>query len=758
MFSCRRCNEPLYVRSADLHDMILTMDVQCLSGHRGVRRVAEHEAKEMTNDLFKKMYVCLECGLNMSLIDSQTAGIKVYSTFLCPIHGPQKREYPLAFAPAVVLAGGDVDSPKSIIDSFRCPQCGQTYAVSEISERRGILELFIRCPNGHRSTRYVPRSTEAPLLKSILQRIAYCDICGLPGAVSRIEERRDEARVITSCPEHGLLKKDVPTSILPILKEAVEEIPPDAIVRAMLISRSTGRPLAIRSVEEFQTGYRFRCSSPSNSHCIDRVIPIVWNDSVKDRIATALLSCTDCGLLTHILDARETRRGIDFDVVCPVHGVQERSVPVEVFKYVKEREPGIDREPSIVRSLTCQRCNMPLVLRDVENRRGLSEFDLDCRNGHRTKRFFVPNLDQKTLVKMYVHLYQCPECYEPLGLVYAKESGRESRVVLLCPLHGKIVLDVPHDHAEAMRAAYTEIQAERARPPVEAPEPEPEAHTETLVQPMEERIEEVKVARGCDIIGGKFDYKVKVKNDTGYVVTNVTVSIVAFPQDCMEMAGETVKSIPRVEVGGFRSPQFTLFPTKDCVQGKVVATVSYIDFRDQLHTLQVEPYIIRSVCDLLKPSDKTSKEFDLLLTNLTKTNQEQIMEWNARVLFTKAEKLLPAKNFHIVDRDEKVVNAEFIGTIRGYAEGKYTGKKVAVVFLISGPETGRHAQVKVDALGEDIAMLPITIDELAESMDSWICLRCGAPFDAEQVQALEERKAVNCRYCSHTLTIGLYLQ
>ena len=106
MFSCRRCNEPLYVRSADLHDMILTMDVQCLNGHKGVRRVAEHQAKEMTSDLFKKMYVCLECGLSMSLIESQTSGLRVYSTFLCPIHGPQKREYPLAFAPSVSLAGG----------------------------------------------------------------------------------------------------------------------------------------------------------------------------------------------------------------------------------------------------------------------------------------------------------------------------------------------------------------------------------------------------------------------------------------------------------------------------------------------------------------------------------------------------------------------------------------------------------------------------------------------------------------------------
>jgi DNA-directed RNA polymerase subunit RPC12/RpoP len=259
-------------------------------------------------------------------------------------------------------------------------------------------------------------------------------------------------------------------------------------------------------------------------------------------------------------------------------------------------------------------------------------------------------------------------------------------------------------------------------------------------------------------VGGKFDYKVKVKNDSGYVITNVTVSVVAYPQDCMELAGETVRTISRIEVGGFRSPQFTLYPTKDCVQGKIVATVSYIDFRDQLHTAHVEPYLIRSVCDLLRPCEKSSKDFDLILGSLSKTIQEQTLEWNAQVLFTKAEMILPSKNFHVVDKDERVVGGNFIGSIRGFAEGKYTGKKIAVIFLITGPEEGRHALVKVEALGEDVAMLPTTIDELAETMDSWICLRCGAPLEPDQVDELGKRAPIRCRYCAHTLTLGLYLQ
>jgi DNA-directed RNA polymerase subunit RPC12/RpoP len=401
---------------------------------------------------------------------------------------------------------------------------------------------------------------------------------------------------------------------------------------------------------------------------------------------------------------------------------------------------------------------MPVNVRDVEERRGLIEFDVECRNGHRSKRLFVPGLDQETLTDLYKRLYQCPECYESLDLVYIEPLGREDRVVLLCSLHGKIVLDIPPDHAEAMQNAYNEMQEDKITPPIEVPEPEAPDILEDSAESSTSSETGVVVLRGCEIVGGKFDFKVKIKNDSGYVITNVTVSIVAYPQDCMELAGENVKTISRIEVNGFRSPQFTFYPTKDCVQGKVVATVSYIDFLDQLHTVGVEPYLIRSVCDLLQPSKKTSEAFDLVLTGLEKTQQEQTLDWNAQVLFTKAEKILPAKNFHIVDSEEHILGGEFIGTIRGYAEGKYTQKKIAVIILITGPENGRHSCVKVEALGEDVAMLPTTIDELADTMDSWVCLRCGAPLELEQVEEMGRRLPIRCKYCTHSLTIALYLQ
>ncbi|MHA2425609.1 MAG: hypothetical protein ACXAEF_12530 [Candidatus Thorarchaeota archaeon] len=693
----------------------------------------------------------------MSLLETEIHRDSAEGSFLCPNHGVQKKEFPASYLGYVNLAGAETDPYQAIRNSFRCSQCGQVYAISDIDDRSGVLEMTVRCSNGHKNTKFLSSSSDDNFVKTILQRVAHCERCGLPGHVSKIEERKKSSYVHTTCPTHGTTKKAIPTEILPMLQQAVNEIPEDAVVMSALRAKECFRSLAIRGIEETSSGYRLRTICPGRGAGRSITIPIRWNKRNSELITASALTCGECGLQTHILDAKKKKNRVEFRIVCPIHGVMPRDAPPDVFETIRDTATTIDTIPSIVRSLNCPKDGLPLSLRDVENRRGLTEFDMECRNGHHYKRFFIPKMESDALVSVYKNLFKCPECYDPMELVYTEPAGRETRVVQLCALHGKRVLDVPHKHAEAIQAAYEEIKADRIKPRIEVVPEEPVEEFSPISEPASPQDQDVQVLRGCEVIGGKFDFKVKVANPTDFVITNVTVSLVAYPQDCIELGGESVKTISRIEVGGFRSPTFTLYPTKDCVQGKIVATVSYIDFRDQLHTLQVEPYLIRSVCDLLQPTKATAKEFDLLLGGLTKTDQDQTLDWNAKVLFTKAEKLLPAKNFHIIDTDERIVGDQFIGTIRGYAVGKFTKKKVAVIFLISGAENGRHSAVKVEALGDDIAMLPTTIDELAETMDSWICLRCGAPLETEQVEELGKRTPIRCKYCSHTLTLGLYL-
>ncbi|MHA1614416.1 MAG: hypothetical protein ACTSYJ_06185 [Candidatus Thorarchaeota archaeon] len=274
--------------------------------------------------------------------------------------------------------------------------------------------------------------------------------------------------------------------------------------------------------------------------------------------------------------------------------------------------------------------------------------------------------------------------------------------------------------------------------------------------PVEIPTEGVKILRGGEILGGKFEYKVKISNETKFVINNVTVTVVAYPQDCMEISGSSMKTISRIEPAGFRSPQFIFAPTKDCVEGQLLASVSYVDHENNLQMKSAEPYIIRSVCDLLKPLEKTPEAFEKLIIDMDSTSEKVSLGWNPEIIFTKAQKLLPIKNFHIIDSDQRTIGGHFTGTIRGFAEGKYTGKKVAVQALISGPIDGNQADVVIEGMGEDIAMLPTTIEEISAGIGSWICMNCGAAIDVDGVSKIKQQEPISCQYCRQTLTIELY--
>ena len=276
------------------------------------------------------------------------------------------------------------------------------------------------------------------------------------------------------------------------------------------------------------------------------------------------------------------------------------------------------------------------------------------------------------------------------------------------------------------------------------------------VAAVDDESKSVQVLRGCATVGGRFEYKVKIKNNTDSVINNVTVTIVAYPDDCMGLEGPILKSVKRIEPEGFRSPQFVFVPSKDCVEGRIVATVSYLDHRNKTQMLSVEPYVIRSVCDLLKPLETSMEEFDLMLMDMTASAEERVFDWNPNVLFDKTKTMLEAKNFHIIESTCETDEDDFRGVIRALAEGKYTGKKVALRLVITGDVDGNQARVEVEGLGDDEAMLPTTIDEISKGVDSWTCMNCGGAFDVDNVDSIRSGAAVECRYCRHIMTRDLY--
>ncbi len=232
--------------------------------------------------------------------------------------------------------------------------------------------------------------------------------------------------------------------------------------------------------------------------------------------------------------------------------------------------------------------------------------------------------------------------------------------------------------------------------------------------PITDELKEIKVTRGYVISGGTFQYKVKIENNTSYVITDVGVSIISYPEDCMELGEARFRKISKIEPKGFRSLEFTLIPTKDCVKGAVLANVSFVDHTGKMQSYNVEPQIIRSVCDLLIPLKTSLSQFYDLLDkcHADGTRKEERIEQNVQSMYHKIKSTLPSMNFHIIHSESNNIGGQFFGTVRASAKGKYNRNQIILEIIARGFLEEDECRVTISACGDNPNMLPITIVEM----------------------------------------------
>jgi hypothetical protein len=263
----------------------------------------------------------------------------------------------------------------------------------------------------------------------------------------------------------------------------------------------------------------------------------------------------------------------------------------------------------------------------------------------------------------------------------------------------------------------------------------------------------VRALRGGEFIGNRLRFKVKIVNDTEFIINDVTTTIVSYPRDTLRLEGESIKVVSKIEPSGFRSPSFEFLPTQDCVKGSIMSVVSYVNMRGELNTINVKPYIIRAVCDLLIPENISPDEFALKVSELRHGEiTTKVDDWTPEEMHSKTLQILESSNFSEVSSMIGSVGEYVESKIQGWAKGNYTDKRIAIEVVITGKPGLRGATCKIQMSGEDEAMLMPAIDEVTSKLSAWLCPICSAPLPQTLTDEIRKGKSVTCPFCGVTIS------
>jgi hypothetical protein len=263
---------------------------------------------------------------------------------------------------------------------------------------------------------------------------------------------------------------------------------------------------------------------------------------------------------------------------------------------------------------------------------------------------------------------------------------------------------------------------------------------------------DVDAGRGGEFVGNRLRFKVKVMNNSSRVITDVNVTVTSYPRDSLKLDADSLKAYAKIDPKGFRSPTFEFLPTKDCVKGDIIATVSFVDPYGQAHSLTTKPYTVRAVCDLLNPESITQDTFILKLATLGHGETiTKVDDWTPEEMHDKTVQILKDSNFFEVSSSTQPVGDHIEAKVQGWAKGIYTGKNLGVEITISGKPGIQGATCKVRVSGEDEAMVMPAIDEISQKLGAWLCPRCGGALPEDAVELLKDGKSTVCPFCNVTL-------
>lgn len=274
---------------------------------------------------------------------------------------------------------------------------------------------------------------------------------------------------------------------------------------------------------------------------------------------------------------------------------------------------------------------------------------------------------------------------------------------------------------------------------------------------------EIEVLRGGDwkVEGDQsvFYYKPKIINNSKFVITNIQILLTQVPS-CLEVMDDRYK-IDFLRPRAFEAPTFKLKALESCVGDIIGAIITYITPSGNQETIDIQPFEIEYVCNLLVPKQITRKAFE---KKVKKMNAKELVidcGLDIEEAQNAISSILLQNNFFLLEQLKQSQDTSY-RTLEGFAQGRYDKEDVALSLTMEKQEDSTHViikgmservekltdllrdiNVKCDSIKSDTILIKQYTEQISDLIDgiqdleSYLRKRIGSDVDKIKV-ALED--------------------
>ncbi len=284
-----------------------------------------------------------------------------------------------------------------------------------------------------------------------------------------------------------------------------------------------------------------------------------------------------------------------------------------------------------------------------------------------------------------------------------------------------------------------------------------------IVRPSEISSQKINVLRGGDWKIEKnqsiFYFKVKVRNNSKYVLTNIQILLTSIPPGLLPQSDRY--RIDTLNPDSFESPQFKFTAKDSCVGDFIKGMVIFTDQMGNQQTITIKPFRIEYVCNLLVPKSITKENYRINTASMQERKIIFDCDLEPDKLESEVAQILDRNNFFILENPNKIDKPDF-RKIRAYAEGKYDKQDVALSVIMQGlaDHTNKliikamsNKEEKIIDLLRDISMKCDVLKSTPEDLASRevMCKNCESVIIV--TDSMESKDFIICEDCGEEIEI-----
>jgi len=228
--------------------------------------------------------------------------------------------------------------------------------------------------------------------------------------------------------------------------------------------------------------------------------------------------------------------------------------------------------------------------------------------------------------------------------------------------------------------------------------------------------DDVLVINDYTVTPDTLEYGITIKNEGVGPIHEISVSILAYPHECLKPMDELTQLIDDIEPDESGSLIFGFRIQGECIEGEIITSVRLVDDKGEDLAAKAGNVFIRSIFNQFAPYELGADEFIRMKSDMAQWNREHTVGAEASEVFKSLQSILEKKNLYIFQNEKMKRENAFMGVIAGIGRSAFTENILAATLTVAGTIGDGISKARIDVFSNNNEILHSAASEIYETI------------------------------------------